>query len=85
MPRPLRRQSALQGRGEPLAMMPDREYGRNGCYSGSAVGVEGRLTLCYTGNVKFEDGSRTAWQCLAVPGNARRCFPPPGIARRCGC
>jgi beta-fructofuranosidase len=24
------------------------------------------LTLCYTGNVKFDDGSRTAWQCLAV-------------------
>jgi beta-fructofuranosidase len=26
----------------------------------------GVLTLCYTGNVKFDDGSRTAWQCLAV-------------------
>jgi len=24
------------------------------------------LTLCYTGNVKFDDGGRTAWQCLAV-------------------
>jgi beta-fructofuranosidase len=51
---------------EPLALMPDEEYDRNGCYSGSAVDNEGVLTLCYTGNVKFDDGSRTAWQCLAV-------------------
>jgi sucrose-6-phosphate hydrolase SacC (GH32 family) len=51
---------------EPLALMPDEEYDRNGCYSGSAVDNEGVLTLCYTGNVKFDDGSRTAWQCLAT-------------------
>ncbi|KGI61591.1 glycosyl hydrolase family 32 [Enterobacter sp. UCD-UG_FMILLET] len=51
---------------EPLALMPDEEYDRNGCYSGSAVDNHGVLTLCYTGNVKFDDGSRTAWQCLAV-------------------
>jgi beta-fructofuranosidase len=51
---------------EPLALMPDEEYDRNGCYSGSAVDNQGVLTLCYTGNVKFDDGSRTAWQCLAV-------------------
>ncbi len=46
--------------------MPDEEYDRNGCYSGSAVEFEGALTLCYTGNVKFPDGGRTAWQCLAT-------------------
>jgi beta-fructofuranosidase len=46
--------------------MPDEEYDRNGCYSGSAVDSQGTLTLCYTGNVKFDDGSRTAWQCLAT-------------------
>jgi beta-fructofuranosidase len=50
---------------EPIALMPDEEYDRNGCYSGSAW-IEGTLTLCYTGNVKFDDGSRTAWQCLAT-------------------
>jgi beta-fructofuranosidase len=44
--------------------MPDEEYDRNGCYSGSAVDNQGVLTLCYTGNVKFDDGSRAA----AVPG-----------------
>lgn len=51
---------------EPIALMPDEEYDRNGCYSGSAVDSQGTLTLCYTGNVKFDDGSRTAWQCLAT-------------------
>ena len=33
---------------------------------GSAVDNNGTLTLCYTGNVKFNDGGRTAWQCLAT-------------------
>lgn len=56
----------VQWQHEPMALMPDEEYDRNGCYSGSAVDDQGVLTLCYTGNVKFDDGSRTAWQCLAV-------------------
>ncbi len=43
----------LHWRHEPIALMPDEEYDRNGCYSGSAVEFEGALTLCYTGNVKF--------------------------------
>ena len=56
----------LHWRHEPIALMPDEEYDRNGCYSGSAVDNNGTLTLCYTGNVKFNDGGRTAWQCLAT-------------------
>ena len=56
----------LRWRHEPIALMPDEEYDRNGCYSGSAVDNNGTLTLCYTGNVKFDDGGRTAWQCLAT-------------------
>ena len=56
----------LHWRHEPIALMPDEEYDRNGCYSGSAVDNNGTLTLCYTGNVKFDDGGRTAWQCLAT-------------------
>ena len=55
---------------EPIALMPDEEYDRSGCYSGSAVDNSGVLTLLYTGNVKFDDGSRTAWQCLAVQNEA---------------
>lgn len=54
---------------EPMALTPDEAYDRSGCYSGSAVENKGVLTLCYTGNVKFDDGSRTAWQCLAVEQN----------------
>lgn len=55
---------------EPIALMPDEEYDLGGCYSGSAVDNNGVLTLCYTGNVKFADGTRTAWQCLAVQNGA---------------
>lgn len=62
---------------EPMALMPDEEYDRSGCYSGSAVDNQGVLTLCYTGNVKFDDGTRTAWQCLAVQ-NADGSFSKQG-------
>lgn len=51
---------------QPIALLPDEFYDKDGCYSGSAVIYQGQLTLCYTGNVKFQDGTRTAWQCLAV-------------------
>ncbi|MBS2780384.1 glycoside hydrolase family 32 protein [Aeromonas salmonicida] len=51
---------------EPIALLPTETYESHGCYSGSAVSDEqGRLTLIYTGNVKYPDGSRTAFQCLA--------------------
>lgn len=51
---------------QPIALLPDEVYDKDGCYSGSAVIYNEKLTLCYTGNVKFENGDRTAWQCLAV-------------------
>ncbi|TPR13151.1 sucrose-6-phosphate hydrolase [Apilactobacillus timberlakei] len=35
-------------------MVPDRYYDRHGCYSGSAINVDDKLFLMYTGNV-FED------------------------------
>jgi sucrose-6-phosphate hydrolase SacC (GH32 family) len=72
----------LRWRHEPIALMPDEEYDRNGCYSGSAVDNNGTLTLCYTGNVKFDDGGRTAWQCLATE-NADGTFT--SSARSCRC
>ena len=62
---------------EPIALMPDEAFDRSGCYSGSAVDDNGVLTLIYTGNVKFDDGSRTAWQCLAVQNEAG-CFDKLG-------
>lgn len=52
-------------RHEPVALLPTEEYEINGCYSGSAVLNDGKITLIYTGNVKYADGSRTAYQCLA--------------------
>jgi len=55
---------------EPVALMPDKEYDRYGCYSGSAVEKDGVFTLCYTGNVKFDEVKRTAWQCVAVANEA---------------
>lgn len=56
----------IHWRHEPIALIPDEEYDRNGCYSGCAIDHEGILRLFYTGNVKFADGGRTAWQCLAT-------------------
>ena len=53
-------------RHEPVALVPSEAYESHGCYSGSAVVNQDKLTLIYTGNVKFADGGRTAWQCLAV-------------------
>lgn len=50
---------------EPVALVPGDDYDSHGCYSGSAVDDHGTLTLIYTGNVKYPDGGRTAWQCLA--------------------
>lgn len=35
----------------PLALAPDCEYDKDGCFSGSAVEKDGRLYLMYTGNV----------------------------------
>lgn len=46
--------------------MPSEAFDRDSYYSGSAVNDNGKLTLCYTGNVKYADGTRTACQCLAV-------------------
>jgi beta-fructofuranosidase len=66
---------------EPIALMPEEEYDRSGCYSGSAVDNQGELTLCYTGNVKFAEGGRTAWQCLAVQ-NAEGGFDKSGACHR---
>ncbi|MBE5203334.1 sucrose-6-phosphate hydrolase [Pectobacterium sp. FL60-S17] len=50
---------------EPVALVPSESYESHGCYSGSAVVDQGAITLIYTGNVKYDDGSRTAFQCLA--------------------
>ncbi|EKN4031808.1 glycoside hydrolase family 32 protein [Yersinia enterocolitica] len=50
---------------QPVALVPSEAYESHGCYSGSAVIADDIITLIYTGNVKYPDGSRTAFQCLA--------------------
>ncbi|ADI00721.1 glycoside hydrolase family 32 protein [Salisediminibacterium selenitireducens] len=51
---------------EPVALAPSEWYEKNGCYSGSALDVNGDLTLIYTGNVKDDQGNRSSYQCTAV-------------------
>ena len=47
------------------ALLPDQPYDAQGVYSGSAMEINGRLCLYYTGNVK-QNGCRTSSQCLAI-------------------
>lgn len=41
---------------EPVALIPDQEYEKNGCYSGNAIEKDGLLYLFYTANYKTEQG-----------------------------
>ena len=49
----------------PPALAPSESYEKDGCYSGSAIGVEDKLYLFYTGNVKNEE-TRESYQCIAI-------------------
>lgn len=42
----------------PVALAPDQEYDRNGCFSGSAIVKNDQLWLMYTGHIEEEDGVR---------------------------
>ncbi len=42
----------------PVALAPDQEYDRNGCFSGSAIVKDDQLWLMYTGHIEEEDGVR---------------------------
>lgn len=48
-----------------LVLTPTDFFDKDGVYSGSALEVDGKLKLMYTGNVKNEDGIRTPYQCVA--------------------
>ena len=55
----------------PVALAPDQEYDRDGCFSGGAVELpDGRHLLLYTGvrNERREDGSIDSYQtqCAAI-------------------
>lgn len=48
----------------PVAIAPDRDYDADGCWSGSAIVVDDRLWLIYTGNTE-SNGKRRQTQNLA--------------------
>lgn len=48
----------------PVALAPSEEYDKDGCFSGSALVVDGKLALMYTGCVR-KDGSDHQIQCMA--------------------
>ncbi|KXG45055.1 glycoside hydrolase family 32 protein [Tepidibacillus decaturensis] len=51
----------------PIALAPGDEFDKNGCFSGSAVDHDGRLTLIYTGHNVLDEVADTfkKVQCLA--------------------
>lgn len=74
----------------PIALYPDEDYDRGGCYSGSAVDNNGVLTLIYTGNVwlgkEGDDTHIRQVQCLATSTDGINfvkhgpvLYPPEGI------
>lgn len=51
----------------PIALAPGEDYDKNGCFSGSAVDNNGKLTLVYTGHVNLdvEKDEFIEFQCIA--------------------
>lgn len=47
------------------ALIPNKEYEKNGCYSGNAIEKDGKLYLFYTANYKIENNGRIPKQALA--------------------
>lgn len=51
---------------EAPALVPGDWFDQDGCYSGSAISMDGQLYVFYTGNVKDAKGERRSYQCAAV-------------------
>ena len=49
----------------PIALAPDQDYDKNGCFSGSALVIDDTLWLMYTGHIVNEDGSISQVQNMA--------------------
>ncbi|MGO0055965.1 glycoside hydrolase family 32 protein [Streptococcus suis] len=49
----------------PVALAPDKEYDKDGCFSGSAIVKDDTLWLMYTGHIVNEDGSVRQVQNMA--------------------
>jgi beta-fructofuranosidase len=63
----------------PIALAPGENYDHGGCFSGSAVDVNGTLTLIYTGNVWLNEDltSTKQVQCLATSADGITFFKDP--------
>ncbi len=58
----------------PIALTPDSEYDADGCFSGSALTIDGKHALFYTGHLDPHPsvpGSRRETQCLAIGDGSR--------------
>ena len=55
----------IQWEHQPIALSPDADYDKDGCWSGSAIVKDGRLYLLYTGVAKNSDGTLKQTQNLA--------------------
>lgn len=49
----------------PVALAPDQDYDKDGCFSGSAIVKDDTLWLMYTGHIVNEDGSISQVQNMA--------------------
>ncbi|MGH4137883.1 glycoside hydrolase family 32 protein [Clostridium sp.] len=52
----------------PIALAPDSEFDKDGCFSGSAIEVDGKLKLIYTGHIYTDENKTSSYrqvQCLA--------------------
>lgn len=50
----------------PVAIAPDMPFDKNGCFSGSALAVDGQHVLMYTGVVDAPEGGHEQSQCIAI-------------------
>ena len=58
----------LHWKNEGIALAPDRMCDNCGVYSGSAIVIDGRLCVFYTGNHRDEDWTRVPYTCAAALG-----------------
>jgi beta-fructofuranosidase len=52
----------------PIALAPDSEFDKDGCFSGSSIEVDGKLNLIYTGHIYTDEkkiGGYRQVQCIA--------------------
>ena len=49
----------------PIALAPDKDYDKDGCFSGSAIEKDGKLYLIYTGHINKNHNNYIQTQCLA--------------------